>query len=139
MRSTIRYQNPCRRQHNVRPTNRPQTEFKLVHKICSQLTRYRRSYHLSNSLSTPASSLQPTQTPTLRLSANTMSLEPLHRMIRMIPMPTGDAKAQKLTHSTLHLRQLPLTRPLLRIVIPKPKRTNSAARHVASALGANSP
>lgn len=134
-------QNSCRRQWNemYNQLNDRRENSNLVHRVCLQLTSHRRSYHLSNSLSTSASSLQPTQTPTLRLSANSMSLEPLNRMIRMIPMPASDAKAQKLTHSTLDLRQLPLTRPLLRIVGPKPKRTNSAARHVASALGTHGP
>lgn len=50
-------------------------------------------------------------------------------------MPTSDAEAQKLSHSTLHLRQLPLARPLLSIVSAEPERADRAAWHVATALG----
>lgn len=67
-----------------------------------------------------------------------MPLEPLNRMIRMIAMPTSDAKAQKLTHSTLHLRQLPLARPLLRIMSPEPKSADSAARHMTTTFWTHS-
>ena len=67
-----------------------------------------------------------------------MPLEPLNRMIRMIPMPTSDAKAQKLTHSTLYLRQLPLARPLLRIMSPEPKSADSAARHMTTTFWTHS-
>ena len=67
-----------------------------------------------------------------------MPFEPLNGMIRMIPMPTSDAKAQKLTHSTLHLRQLPLARPLLRIMSPEPKSADSAARHMTTTFWTHS-
>jgi hypothetical protein len=85
---------------------------------------------------------QPTLTPTLRLRTNTMLLEPPHRMIRMIAMPTTRAEAQERPHNLLnhHLRcnDLLLPNAPAGIRCSKPESTNRAPRHMSTAFRAHS-
>lgn len=78
--------------------------------------------------------LQPTRASTLRLSTNIMSLKPLQRMIRMVPMPTRSAEAQKPAHGLLFLRNFVVASVPAMIRRPKPEGTDRATWHVTAAL-----